>query len=461
MQRRLLFLKKCRERIEFKQQQKQKLENDSSSEEEEEEEEEEKEEISTQTFPKKHIQTVIRQSSEDLTCGMRCMQNLYGKNFITREEMDICARDLETKSYGDAMYDPQLGFYSIEVIHAILQKKNKYVQRIDIQKIPSEYFIPAVNLNTNFIGYIVSIGIGNDRHYIAVRYNISQKRFRRIDSLPGVRPIDVPTDILFKKRQNGQLYCTMDLSEKHITAILAIGHSDFLEYRLLCDTWQGEQYSANDYIPKIKHILQGNKKKNLNRVQQLPDSIRNEMYKWYKIWPVVTFSNRGENANRRRISPSENCYEVLKTFLKEILVPVRDIIIKMKQTSQEEPIQTIIRCSNIQSMIRELKHMNWINNDSDFWMTREDKVPLQDEYGDEINIESSGSFEEYNVDTNIPMILYTDINASMASVGGFYSFQYRVEGTCIGHQHNAYSIRDKKGLVHVLYKSAITSVETK
>lgn len=432
---------------------------DSSSSEEEEEEEEEV--VSTQTFPQQHVQTVIRQSEDDLTCGMRCMQNLYGETFITREEMDICAQKLEKKSYGDAMYDPKLGFYSIEVIHAILKQKNKCVQRIDVENIPSEYFIPAVNLNTNFIGYIVAIGSGNERHYIAIRYNSKQKRFRRLDSLPGIRPIDISQDTLFKRRQNGQLYCSMEQNEKHVTAVIAIGHSGFLEYNLLKDTWEGGHCSAADHINNIRHILQGNKRVVLNRLEKLPESTRTGVRQWYKTWPVEVFASKGENVNRRRIMPSENCYEFLKLFLKEGLTPFTNIIVKMNKPNSQEQIQTIIRCSNVGGFIRELKHMNWINNKSDFWMSREDKTTLQDEFGDELNIESSGSFESYNIDPEIPIIIYLDNNATMASVGGFYSFQYKVEGTCIGQQHNAYSIRDKDGLVHILYKSSISSIETK
>ena len=456
--RRLRYLEKCKKQLEFKKKQKLKLDQDTSSSESEEEEEEE-EEFSSQTFPKKHKQTIVRQTYDDLTCGMRCIQNLYGKHFITREEMDTCARTLEQKSYGDAMYDPKLGFYSIEVIHAILQNKNKCVQRIDIQKIPSEYYIPAINLNPNFVGYIVSIGIGDDKHYIAVRYNATQQRFRRIDSLPDIRPVDISIDALFKKRLDGQIYCSMDANEKYINAIIAVGHSDFLEYRLLSDTWNN--YTVTNHINNIRHILQGNKRVVQTRIEKLADDIRPNIKQWYKTWPVQFLASKGANANRRRVTPSEICYDFLKRFLNENLSPERDIIIKLYQPQSKEFIQTIIRCVNVEGLICELQHMNWINKTTDFWMTRDDKKSLQDEYGDELNINSAGNFEDYNIDPSMPIIIYSNKNASMASVGGFYTFQYKVEGTCIGQQHNAYSIKDKNGTVHILYKSSISSINTK
>ena len=454
--RRLQYLEKCKQQLEFKKKQQLKLDRDSSSSEEEEEEEEV---VTSQTFPPKQTQTIVRQTYNDLTCGMRCIQNLYGRHFITRTEMDQCARSLEQKSYGDAMYDPKLGFYSIEVIHAILQMKNKCVQRIDIQKILPEYYIPAITLNPNFVGYIVSIGTGDQRHYIAVRYNSTQQRFRRIDSLPDIRPVDVSIDALFKKRPDGHIYCSLNADEKVINAIVAVGHSDFLEYRLLLDTWNN--YTVANHLNNIRHILQGNKRVVLARVEKLPDNLRPTVKQWYKTWPVQFLTSKSTNANRRRITPSESCYDFLKKFLNESLSPERDIIIKLYQPHSEEHIQTIIRCVNVEGLMCELQHMDWINQTTEFWMTRDDNKSLQDEYGDELNIHSAGNFEDYNIDPTMPIIIHSNKNASMASIGGFYTFQYKVEGTCIGQQHNAYSIKDKDGTVHILYKSSIASINTK
>ena len=50
--------------------------------------------VSLQTFPDVHA-SVVRQNITDLTCGMRCLQNMYGQHIVTREEMDNVAKDLE------------------------------------------------------------------------------------------------------------------------------------------------------------------------------------------------------------------------------------------------------------------------------------------------------------------------------------------------------------------------------
>ena len=415
---------------------------------------------SLQTFPTQYSECVVRQAPGALTCGLHCIQNLYGRHSVTKQEMDLCAQTLEQKAFGATMYDPKLGFYSMEVLKAVLEQKNKHVQRIDIQKIPVEYFLPTVVLNTSLVGFIVALGSGDSRHYLAIRYNATQRRFRRLDSLPNVRPIDISANALFQPRPDGHIYCSMDYDTQPISALMAVGQSDFLEYRLLHDTWQTPLRSVFNITSMITHVLQGNKRVVMNRVRQLPDVQQQELKIWYNTWPVlVQLTNAG--AGRQRSTPSPTCYEFLQTFLQERLKPEKDIVVQLyNNANATEQVQTIIRCTDVYSLLWELREMNWITTDSEFWMTRGDQVTVRDDYGDEINISSAGAFEDYNIDPAVPLSIHSNRNAVMASVGGFYSFQYKVEGTCIGQQHNAYSIKDKEGKVHILYKSAITAIAT-
>ena len=137
----------------------------------EESESEEEEELEPyQTFPT--LESHVIKQHGDLTCGMRCLQNMYGAHIVTREEMDNQAKLLEQQEstftdHVEPKYDPELGDYSVEVLKALLNAKGKWAQRIDIQKIPSGYFIPAVETNPTFVGYIVAF----DGHYVTVKYS--------------------------------------------------------------------------------------------------------------------------------------------------------------------------------------------------------------------------------------------------------------------------------------------------
>ena len=68
-----------------------------SSESESEEEERVEDLQPYQTFPDSSS-NVIKQHG-DLTCGMRCLQNMYGAHIVTREEMDNHSKQLEEKSF--------------------------------------------------------------------------------------------------------------------------------------------------------------------------------------------------------------------------------------------------------------------------------------------------------------------------------------------------------------------------
>lgn len=96
---------------------------------------EEEEDIPTQTFPgAKTTIKVMRQTEDDLTCGLRVLQNMYGPSICDKEEMDGIASELQSRSHGIELYNPDLGYYAAEVLEAVLQKKGKWTQRIDIDK---------------------------------------------------------------------------------------------------------------------------------------------------------------------------------------------------------------------------------------------------------------------------------------------------------------------------------------
>ena len=63
--------------------------------EEDEEDEEEEEEGVQQTFPDISKVSVQRQTDGQLTCGMKCLQNMYGPHIVSRKEMDLKSRELE------------------------------------------------------------------------------------------------------------------------------------------------------------------------------------------------------------------------------------------------------------------------------------------------------------------------------------------------------------------------------
>jgi len=72
-------------------------------------------EDSGQTFPVKTSTVIYRQTSEDLTCGLCSIQNMYGNHFIQRDEMDNVARKLQLHSHGIELFNYK-GYYAIEVL---------------------------------------------------------------------------------------------------------------------------------------------------------------------------------------------------------------------------------------------------------------------------------------------------------------------------------------------------------
>ena len=384
-----------------------------------------------QTFPT--LESHVIKQHGDLTCGMRCLQNMYGAHIVTREEMDNQAQFLEQKESEIAdnvepQYDPDLGDYSVEVLKGVLHSKGKWAQRIDIQKIPSGYFIPAVETNPTFVGYIVAF----EGHYVTVKY--SKEIYRCIDSLENVPTRMISRESLFKARPG--IFCSQDSDDKReVIALLAVGGSPFVEYSLMHDTWSSVPPTVGKYITNIRRVLNPTIKKVKQRAKG-----NAEVLQWYQQWK-----------NMRKV-PGEKCLKYLTLFLRASISDEKTIIVHMDEH------QTAIRCNSIQHLIAELVNMQWISPGTEFFLQTPSKTLVDDE-GNEPDLHSEGTLEDYGITDGTQITLLTRASLSnQANVGGFYTFKCVVEGTCIGQQHNAYSVRDNEGKVHVIYKQCIETI---
>ena len=408
--------------------------------EDEEESEEEDSVVPTQTYPSRSADVpVIRQGG--LTCGMCALQNLYGIGIVTRDNMDEHAKRLETQSYGEKMYDPALGYYSIEVLKSVLQENGKHVQHVDIDKIPAEYFTEALTLNPTFQGYIVTLEMEPVKHYVAIRHR--QRSYCLMDSLPGAMPQTISNETLFRRRDDGHLYCSQNTSDQRkVISVLAVGNSPFVEYLLLHNTWSQNNPSKKQYICSISRILQSNRRV----VVQKAKEGGKEVMDWYASW---------KNA---RTLPNKDVVSFLSSFLLSEIQGEKSIVVRYADKVNAKEHQTVVKCKGIHGLLQHLKEMQWLKEDMPFSLRQNGRF-LRDEYDEDIEWDTDGYFEDFNICPDEPIDLITDVTtSSMAKIGGFYTFQLKVEGTCIGQQHNAYSVRDDQGNVHVIYKHCIENV---
>lgn len=383
------------------------------------EEESESDEEPIQTFPVIQTDTIIRQKADDLTCGIRCLQNMYGRHIVTRAEMDACAKELEGRAFGVKMYTQDIGFYHIEVIVKLLSDKGKYVQRIDQKKIPSNYYRPVIAMNPSFAGYIVAIGSEELKHYVAIRFK--KNTYIKIDSLPGVQPLVIPKENLFQSRKNGQIFCSESCKEP-VVAILAVGGAPFVEYSLLHRSWPAAPPPASRYCSAIDMSL--------NLVHS-PQYAR----PWFKKWKTI------------RIEPDENTYRYLSDCVTERISDVVKIVVKMQDQ------QTILPCKTAQGLMQKLTSIGWIDSSSDFCMSQNNKRLT-------LEFNSQGPLSSFGVTREFPVIIEAgSVSASQAQVGGFYRFNCSVTGKCVGVQRNSYSVRDAGGKIHVVYKNSIEQFE--
>jgi hypothetical protein len=389
-----------------------------------------------QTFPGELSQkSVVRQTNYDLTCGMRSLQNLYGKHIVSRQEMDDMAKHLEKEAYGEELYDPRLGLYSIEVLSGILQSKSKCVQRIALEKIPSTYFLKAIQSNPSFAGYIVCIGQSSTKHYVAVRYH--SNNYRIIDSLPNVAPKDVSDGLLFKKRIDGKIYCTVDsIDRRPVVALLAVGSTPFLEYNIMHDTWRTNGPSPDVYMNAIHRVLRENSK----FVRKKVETAGSQVKQWYV------------KLKKARTLPPESCIAFITQFINDEISDEMTILVEMGDQ------RTAVRTGNVQGLIGDLISMRWIDSDKMFYLQQNGQI-IRDDDDNEIDHHSEGLLTDFGIESGSTITLLTDHTPqAQAQIGGFYTFNCVIEGTCISHQNNSYSVRDREGNVHIVYKNSISDM---
>jgi len=399
------------------------------------EEESDRETEPFQTFPTTASEDIVVKQDFDLTCGMRCLQNMYGVHIVTRQEMDDKAKFLEQEEakFVDAVepkYNPQLGDYSIEVLKAVLEGKGKWTQHIDIRKLPSDYYIPVLEHNPTFVGFIVAF----PGHYVTVKYR--NGAYKCVDSLKDVPTRLIDRRMLFKPRGNN-VHCSQDADDmRPVVALLAVGGSPFVEYSLLHDSWSANPPSAHKYCGEIQTLLRANLTRNAKRAK----TGGSEVVQWYKRWKTT------------RVPPSAAVNTFLCTVLRERVSDEKTVIVKRDNE------QAAIRCSSVEGLMQELLKMQWISTDKHFYFQLAESV-VEDEYGNELDAEAEGSLEEFGLADGTTVTLVSHATpGDTANVGGFYTFKCKIEGTCIGQQHNAYSVRDKQGTVHVVYKKCIETV---
>lgn len=396
---------------------------------ESEEEQEQDEEIVndpafTQTFPTSTPTTVVRQTNGDLTCGMRSLQNLYGQHIVSREEMDRHASDLEKRSFGVQMYDKTLGYYHVEVLKSVLIDKGKYVQRVDPQKIPSDYFHSVLAMNPLFSGYIVALDSQAVKHYVTIR--CTDENLRLIDSLPGVAPLDIQCEELFRIRNDGHVYCS-STCQQPVAAILAVGGSPFVEYQLMHDTWSANPPPFERYRLALKNILHH-------------DSCRE----------IATFQKA---FRRQRCQPNEKTFEQLKGLVSERILNEWSIVVKKGDE------QTIVRCRHIEDLLDTLCERHWIDASRDF-MLEQDHELLTSKDGERVKLGATGPLSHFSIQLDKAITLKEiDACASHPQIGGFYQIDSSIQGTCVGTQHNAYSVRDDSGTMHVIYKGNVKRIQ--
>ena len=388
------------------------------------------EEETIQTYPQRRNEKQVVRQGFDLTCGMRCLQNLYTKHIVTRTEIDQESKELESISNGIAMYDPKLGYYSIEVLQAILTDKGKHIQRVDIDKFNSEYFEPILAMNPHFVGYVVALGTGDMKHYVAIKH--SQGTYALLDSLPGTSTISIPAQSLFQRRKDNNIYCSSNLHDtRQVVAVVAVGSSPFVEYTIMHNTWSQTPPPPRFLSSSIARVLMTTLKSTVRKFQKADTCVQ----EWF------------QKLKQHRVAPSAECIP----FLQQWIYDNPPIPINVKWND----MQTIVDCSSMQGLVTELLNMGWISDNNCFHFQQEGQL-LRDANGNDIDSMSGGTFADFSLNTAKPIeLVHERVVPAQASVGGFYTFNCTVTGECIDNKYNAYSVRDKNGTVHVLYKKSV------
>lgn len=353
-----------------------------------------------QTFPESEKIKVFRQAPDDLLCGLRCLQNMYGPHICDKSEMDSVAARLQDAS-GIEMYDRDLGFYAAEVLETVLQTAGKHVQRIDIKKFPAENFIPIIEKNPTFTGYIATVGTGTLKHYLSVCF--SSGKYKKIDSMPGRRPVKIGHAALFRKRRDGHVYCSLAHCDEPVVALLACASSPFVEYNLMHSAWSSG--TSGNITSVITNVL-------TSMPKGAPVAVKRFLDKWKFV----------------RTNPECDVYQYILNSICEQVEDDKTVIVHYNDQ------QTAIRCKTKDQLVEELVKMQWITDTEEYHL-------------DQPGCDS--------LDWSRPFYL---TKPGGVQVGGFYTFRSCIVGTCMEKSEDAYSVREQDGTVHVVYKKSIENV---
>lgn len=371
----------------------------------------------------------------ELTCGLRVLQQLYSESWVTREEMDQKSRELESMSNGVPMYDWKLGYYSIEVLQSVLEDKGTFVQRIALDKLSQEYFEPAIAANPDFVGYIATVGTGKGKHYVSMQY--SGGAYTIVDSLTNDTQKVAPTTIL-KRGANNHIYCSQQLGDTQpVMAVVAVGGSPFVEYTILHDTWSPTRSRAlpSMVISVIQYSLRPRSKNLMRQIKKASPDVQ----QWYNALRTA------------RTPPPNNCMPFLQQLVDSKTATVA-IHVHMSDH------RTIVHCRDITGLVHNLGQLGWISETQPFYLLQQERI-LSTSEGDELQLDSEGSFEDYSLDTSQPVTLLHDgTEPFQANVGVVYTFRSAVTGECVDNKYNSYSVRDKNGTVHVIYKQTVETI---
>lgn len=369
-----------------------------------------------------------------LACGLCVLHTLYPKNLVTREELVQKSRDMDSMS-NRAGSRPNCGHCSIEILQSVLEDKGQVVQRIALDKLSPEYFEPAIASNPDFVGYIVALGTGATKHYLAMQYNGGA--YTIVNSWTNSTQRVAPTTI-FKRGTDHHISCSQQLGETQpVVAVMAVGGTPFIEYNILHDTWTHTRSQAlpSMVISVIRYSLRPLGKNLMRQITQSPLHVQ----QWYK------------ELRTARTPPPPNCLAFLRRLVdsKTSTVPIH---------VQMADHQTIVHCRDIAGLVHHLRQMGWISETQPFYLLQQERTLCTDE-GDELQLHSAGSFEDYSLDTSKPVTLLHDgAQPFHAEVGGVYTFRSAITGECVDNKYNSYSIRDHTGAVHVIYKQTVETI---
>jgi hypothetical protein len=220
-----------------------------------------------------------------------------------------------------------------------------------------------------------------------------------------------------------------------VVAVLAVGGSPFVEYDIMHKTWSLPSPPPSFLLSSIGRLLKTNLKSTLRKIDRAEPCVQ----EWFQKFKVL------------RQMPSDDC----TSFFRNNIASVRNIqsvIVKAGET------QTIVQCETITDLLSELQNMGWISSGC-FYLQQNGNM-LSDEDGNDVDLTSEGKLEDFGVDTSKAIhLVQTATLPTQASIGGFYTFNCSVEGKCIDNKYNAYSVQDKDGTVHVIYKQTIENIK--